>query len=214
MKHEFVWGTQRALGPGRPIGKEIKSMILRLIAVLAAVLMSATGAAAQVTTENGISVICPWVQATRPGVRSASVFMDIRVDQNAQRRLTAAQTDLAAAARVSAFQRVGGVLRRRTVDAITIGPGQVVRLVPGGYHIFLSRLTEPLIEGSTFPLFLEFDNEGGFEVQVTVVPPGAGSPCGPVDAAPGPSYYPLVPRPPGYFPGPAWVPRGSYWWRR
>ncbi|MCB1548564.1 MAG: copper chaperone PCu(A)C [Hyphomicrobiaceae bacterium] len=170
--------------------------------------LSVMPAFAQSTTENGITVICPWTQDTREGVEIAAVYFDVRVDRTASRNLTGARTELANDAQLSLFRRVGGVLRRESVPLIGIPAGRTVRLVPGGYHVLLTGLGEPLVVGGTFNLFLEFDGEGGFEVPVQVVPAGTGRPCG------GPPSQADVPyRGPGYVPGPRWVPRGSYWWR-
>jgi len=183
-------------------------MKVRIIAALIAALFTVTPAsAADVTTENGISVICAWAEATRPGATIGSVYMDIRVDQAGPRRFTAAWTELAGSANLSVFRRSGGVLTRSRVDAITIEAGQMVRLLPGGYHVLLVDLTEALVAGSTFEMMVEFDQAGAFEIPVQVVEIGAGRPCGTAQ------YGPVVPRGPGYVPGPAWIPRGSYWWR-
>lgn len=177
------------------------------VAALLAMAAVMPARAAEVTTENGISVICAWVEATRPGQNIASVYMDIRVDRLAPRRLTGAFTDLAASSQLSTFRRSGGVLSRSRVNSITIPAGQLVRLQPGGYHVLLMDLKEPLIVDTEFELITEFDEAGAFEVAVKVVPVGGRRPCRTTE------YGPLVPRVPGYIPGPAWIPRGSYWWR-
>jgi copper(I)-binding protein len=177
-----------------------------LSAVLAALLVTPVSAA-EVTTENGISVICAWAEATRPGVNIGSVYMDIRVDRLATRRLTNAWSDLSASAQLSVFRRSGGVLSRAKVDSITIEAGRLVRLLPGGYHVLLVDLTEPLIADTEFELIVEFDTAGAFGVPVKVVPMGGRRPCGTTDLGP------VAPRTPGYVPSPAWIPRGSYWWR-
>jgi hypothetical protein len=179
----------------------------RLIAVVLAILGTLPASAAEVTTENGVSVICAWAEATRPGQNIGSVYMDIRVDRLSARRFTNAWSDLSASSQLSVFRRSGGVLSRSQVNYISIGAGQLFRLLPGGYHVLLIDLKEPLIADTEFELIVEFDETGAFEVPVKVVPIGGRRPCGTVD------YGPVVPRVPGYVPGPAWIPRGSYWWR-
>ena len=182
----------------------MKYRLLAALLVLAAVLPAK---AAEVTTENGISVICAWAEATRPGQNIGSVYMDIRADRLAPRRLTSAWSELSASSQLSVFRRSGGVLSRSRVNFIAIGAGQLVRLQPGGYHVLLIDLKEPLVVDTEFELIVEFDETGAFEVPVKVVPVGGRRPCGTVD------YGPIAPRVPGYIPGPAWIPRGSYWWR-
>jgi copper(I)-binding protein len=187
--------------------EERRSMKARLLAAIFAVLAVMPVSAAEVTTENGISVICAWAEATRPAVNIGSVYMDIRVDRLGPRRFTNAWSDLSASARLSVFRRSGGVLSRAKIDSITIQAGQLVRLLPGGYHVLLVDLTEPLVADTEFELIVEFDEAGAFGVPVRVVPIGSRRPCGAVE------YGPVPPRAPGYVPSPAWIPRGSYWWR-
>lgn len=181
-------------------------MEARLLAAIFAVLAVTPALAAEVTTENGVSVICAWAEATRPDVNIGSIYMDIRADQLATRRLTNAWSDLSAKAQLSVFRRSAGVLNRAKIDSIIIDAGQLVRLLPGGYHVLLVDLTEPLIPDTEFELILEFDETGAFRVPVRVVPIGSGRPCGTTE------FRPVAPRVPGYVPGPAWIPRGSYWW--
>lgn len=178
-----------------------------IIVALAALLCSAPARAADVTTENGISVICAWAEATRPGANIGSVYMDIRADRVAPRRLTNAWSDLSARSNLSVFRRSGGILSRAQVSQIPVGAGELVRLLPGGYHVLLIDLKEPLVAQTEFELLVEFDEAGSFGVPVRVVEIGAGRPCGSTQ------YGPVVPRAPGFVPSPAWIPRGSYWWR-
>jgi copper(I)-binding protein len=51
-----------------------------------------------------------------------------------------------------------------------------VTLKPGGYHIMLMGLTQPLQPGQSFPLTLDFAKSGRREVNVTVEKVGAMGP--------------------------------------
>lgn len=70
----------------------------------------------------------------------------------------------------------GGVMKMRQVDGIDVPAGQMVTLKPGGYHIMLTGLTQPLKEGQTFPLTLTFAKAGSQDVVVTVQQVGAMGP--------------------------------------
>ena len=50
----------------------------------------------------------------------------------------------------------GGVMRMRPLAAIDIPAEQTVTLSPGGMHIMLLGLGQPLREGQTFPLTFSF----------------------------------------------------------
>jgi copper(I)-binding protein len=66
----------------------------------------------------------------------------------------------------------GGVMRMREVDAIALAPGAAVKMRPGdGFHFMLFGLKQPLKEGDSFPLTLEFERGGKTEVKVVVQVP-------------------------------------------
>ncbi|WP_208026956.1 copper chaperone PCu(A)C [Rhabdothermincola sediminis] len=51
----------------------------------------------------------------------------------------------------------GGMMQMREVDAIEVPAGGTVELKPGGYHVMLLELAEPLTEGTMVPLTLRFE---------------------------------------------------------
>lgn len=58
-----------------------------------------------------------------------------------------------------------GMMQMREVDAIEVPAQGTVELKPGGYHIMLLELAEPLAEGGSVPITLRF--EGLEPVEVT-----------------------------------------------
>ena len=54
-------------------------------------------------------------------------------------------------------------------------PGETLQLKPGGYHVMLSELRQPLKVGDRFPMTLTFQNAGAVEVSVWVEAMGAGA---------------------------------------
>jgi len=63
----------------------------------------------------------------------------------------------------------------REVDAIVVAPGSTLQMRPGqGAHLMLIGLREPLREGATFPMTLEFERGGKAEVSVVVQQPREG----------------------------------------
>lgn len=64
--------------------------------------------------------------------------------------------------------QMGGEMTMRQVSSIDIPAGETVMLEPGGYHVMLMDLAEPLVEGTTFELTLTFEQAGEQTVMVTV----------------------------------------------
>ena len=68
-----------------------------------------------------------------------------------------------------------GVMRMRGVTTLEVRPGEKLQLKPGGYHVMLSELKQPLKVGDKFPLTLKFQNAGTVEVSVWVEEMGTGA---------------------------------------
>ena len=66
---------------------------------------------------------------------------------------------------------------RPAEGGIEAQPGATVALKPGGYHVMLLGLKEPLKEGEKLPLTLTFQKAGTVQVEVNVEAAGAGMPA-------------------------------------
>jgi len=54
------------------------------------------------------------------------------------------------------------------IESLPLSAGSPVRLAPGGYHIMLIDLAEPLTLGMTFDLTLDFETADDLTVSVEV----------------------------------------------
>ena len=67
-----------------------------------------------------------------------------------------------------------GVMRMRMLDDIRLAPQAALKMRPGqGLHFMLIELKEPLTEGRTFPMTMEFERGGKVDVKVVVQVPRA-----------------------------------------
>jgi copper(I)-binding protein len=64
----------------------------------------------------------------------------------------------------------------REVEAIDIAAQATVELKPGGLHVMLIGLKQPLHESNRFPLTLTFERAGSVELEVQVGKAGAMGP--------------------------------------
>lgn len=64
-----------------------------------------------------------------------------------------------------------GPMRMQEVESVEIPAGETVRFVPGGYHVMLLELAQPLEVGSTFDLTLVFEGAGEIVVSAEVIDP-------------------------------------------
>ncbi|MGE0152123.1 MAG: copper chaperone PCu(A)C [Reyranellaceae bacterium] len=113
----------------------------------------------------------PWARATVAATGGA--FLSVDNTGAAPDRLLRASTARAGKVELHTHIKDGDVMRMRAVEAIDLPPGQKVTLQPGGYHIMLFDLKQPLKEGERVPLTLEFEKAGRITVEIAVDKAGA-----------------------------------------
>ncbi len=109
----------------------------------------------------------PWARDTVGNVTNAAVFMTIT--SPSADRLIAASTPAARKTDLMTMGRGGNVMEMRYLQAIDIPADKPVSLNPGGLHVWLAQLNQPLKAGQTFPLDLKFEKAGERRVTVTVI---------------------------------------------
>ena len=112
-------------------------------------------------------------RATPPGAKTGIVFFTVDNAGDAADRLLHASTPIAAGVALHQMVLDGGMMRMRAVPSIEIRPGGRLELQPGGYHLMLLDLKQPLKVGEKFPLTLTFAQGGAVTVSVQVEEMGA-----------------------------------------
>jgi periplasmic copper chaperone A len=151
----------------------MRSTLAALGAGLAFFVAAAGGVAAQ---GSDVQVKDVWARATPGGAQTAAIY--VTMASAAGDRLTGASTPAAQTAELHIMTMDNGVMKMRQVDGIDLPAGQTVTLKPGGYHIMLTGLAQPLKEGQSFPLTLTFAKAGAQQVTVNVQKVGAMGPGG------------------------------------
>ncbi len=125
--------------------------------------------------ENGpIQVENAWSRAAAQG-RVGVLYLTVR-DTGAPDRLVGVDTPVADKAELHESMSEGGVMKMRPVQAIPVAPGQPMVLKPGGYHVMLLGLRQPLREGDSFPVTLHFAAVGAVGATAQVSKAGAAMP--------------------------------------
>jgi len=110
---------------------------------LAAALLLTGFAHAQVSVQDA------WVRATVPQQKATGAFMRLTAAQDM--RLVAASSPVAGITEVHEMKMVDNVMKMRAVPALDLPAGQAVELKPGGYHIMLLDLKQPVAQGASVP---------------------------------------------------------------
>lgn len=121
----------------------------------------------------GISVEQSWARASTPGSKTAAAYMTVINNGEIAVRLVGASIPIAEGAQFHVEKDDNGVMRMRQVSAIDIKPGARFSFKPGDTHVMLVGLKEPLREGQTLPLTLDFESAGKVQVNIPIGKPGA-----------------------------------------
>ena len=95
------------------------------------------------------------------------------VNTGAADRLVAVASPVAGKVEMHESTSADGVMRMRGTASLAIPAGGTVRLAPGGYHVMLIALTQPLTVGQSVPVTLTFEKAGAMETRASVAKAGA-----------------------------------------
>ncbi len=123
-----------------------------------------------------VTVQDAWARATVPGQMATGAFMKLTAKEAT--RLVAVSTPVAAVAQVHEMKMDRDVMKMQAVQGgIELPAGKAVELKPGGYHLMLMDLKQPLQKDTTIAITLVFKDAKGVEtkteirVPVTTAPP-------------------------------------------
>ena len=105
-----------------------------------------------------------------PEGRTGGAFMTITGGATADTLLAARFAGAQETQVHESYQTDEGLSDMRRIPGVPIPAGETVELRPGGYHIMLMGLTEPLATGDTIDVELEMAQAGTVPVRVAVRP--------------------------------------------
>jgi copper(I)-binding protein len=132
-------------------------------------------ALAQPSPPSSVHVDNAWARATASRGQAGAVYFTIT--STAADQLTGASTPVAQTAELHESRMNGTVMQMRPVPVLPITPGHPIALSPGGYHMMLTGLKQPLKVGDHFPITLTFAHAAPVTADVTVARAGASQPA-------------------------------------
>lgn len=125
-------------------------------------LRTLTAAAALATAPSllaQVAVVDPWVRGTVATQKATGAFMQLRSATDVA--IVGAASPVAAVVEVHEMKMDGGVMRMSAMKSLPLPAGKTVELKPGGYHVMLMDLKQPLAEGTTVPITLTVQDKDG-----------------------------------------------------
>jgi periplasmic copper chaperone A len=147
---------------------------MKRIAIATALVVLVVGAASAQTDKVGDIVVAhPWAPPmTGPKLTNSAAYMRLTDQGTKPDELISASTPVAQKVELHVFNVENGIYGMHPVHAIEVSPGAASTVLqPGGAHVMLDGLKQPLKAGETFPLSLTFKNAGQLRVAVRVESP-------------------------------------------
>jgi copper(I)-binding protein len=143
---------------------EMKSLFLAAALTLAAFGYS--------NAQDAITVTDVWVREVPPTSTVTAVYMNIANSGSEDDRLTGVSSPAADKAEIHVSSVDDkGVAKMKMVDGVSLPAGGKTELKPGGYHIMLIGLKEPLAGKENIEIVLDFQKAGQVTVNAAVKGP-------------------------------------------
>lgn len=142
----------------------------RHLVTIAVLLMTSTAFAHEVTVGD-LQIIHTNIPAPTGSAQVAAGYMGISNEGDHPDTLIGVEVGFATQAMLHTTEfSADGVASMKHVEALDIPAGDTVVLEPGGYHIMLMGLTQPLNVGDMLPATLIFEHGGRVEIEFMVDP--------------------------------------------
>lgn len=117
-----------------------------------------------------------FTRATLPGAKVGGGYISITNEAKEADRLIGGSSPVAARVEVHEMKMDGEVMKmRKLADGVKIPAGGTIELAPGGMHLMLLEIKQPLKQGEDVPVTLEFEKAGKVELKLHVEAAGATS---------------------------------------
>ena len=144
------------------------------IIVAAALALAATAASAHEFKVGSLEIDHPWARATPKGASVGGGYLKITNKGTEPDRLVGGSSPVAGKFEIHEMAMDGGVMKMRPLpDGVEIKPGQTVEFKPGGFHIMMVGLKQPLEAGKMVKGTLVFEKAGTVDIEYKVEPIGA-----------------------------------------
>ncbi|MDD9949064.1 MAG: copper chaperone PCu(A)C [candidate division Zixibacteria bacterium] len=110
-----------------------------------------------------------WVRATPPNRDVTAAYLVIRNRSDQPRELRSVETPAAAYTELHAMRQVDDMMEMEKIEGVVVPPRGAAVLEPGGNHIMLFGVNDPLAEGEEVTLTLRFDDQSTRTVTAEVL---------------------------------------------
>lgn len=111
-----------------------------------------------------------WARASIGQVANSAAYFSLENRGKVADRLVSVESPVAERSELHDHVMQDDIARMVQVEAIELAAGESMTLAPGGLHVMLMGLAEPLQVGDSVPLTLHFEQAGHLDVEAEVRP--------------------------------------------
>lgn len=124
-------------------------------------------------SDHAVKVHQPFVRLMPPTQPNTGAFMTLENTSAEDRAVVRAESEVSRVVELHTHTMVDGVMQMREIPEIRIPAGQRTELKPGGLHVMLIGLHQPLQEGQEVAITLVFDDQSRQTIHAPVRHPGS-----------------------------------------
>lgn len=144
------------------------------IAAATAFFLVATPTIAHDYRAGDLEIGHPWTRATPPAAKVGGGYLELTNAGNTGDRLLGGSSPIAGRVEIHNMTTTDGIMKMRPVpEGVEIPAGETVHLAPGGYHLMLLDLKQPITNGEMIPVTLEFEQAGAIDIELAAGPIGS-----------------------------------------
>ncbi|HTY49474.1 MAG TPA: copper chaperone PCu(A)C [Steroidobacteraceae bacterium] len=140
---------------------------IRIACLAAALLLQAAPLAALAQAVGPITVVEVWARATPPGASVGGAYFTI-VNAGGPDTLIGVDSPVAGRSEMHIMSMKGALMQMRPLQSVPVPAHGRVHFKPGGMHVMLLDLRQPLKQGAHFPMTLIFQRAGRVSVEVPI----------------------------------------------
>lgn len=131
----------------------------RPLLMIAAMILGLFGSTALLAADlKGVSVEDPYVRAVPPGQKNTGAFMLLKNQDSQARSIVSAESDAAEVVELHTHIHENGMMKMRQIDSIDIPASGETVLKPGGLHVMLIGLKQPIVPDEPVEITLVYAN--------------------------------------------------------
>ena len=128
-----------------------------------------------------LAVSQAWSRAMPPSAPTGAVYFVLENRGEQPQRLVGAQTTRAEKTELHTHVHQNDMMKMQQIESVEVPASGKVEFKPGGNHLMMFGLKQPLVAGESFPITLQFENGGEITTEVSIevdAPAASGAPQG------------------------------------